>query len=276
MNYTDYMADPSRPCAVAAHRGVWHAAPENSLPAIEGAISAGYEVVEIDVQRSADGEYFLLHDATLERMTGLHKDPTELTMRQLSGMKLRNRDGRDAKQITQERVPNLKEVFSLTRDRIFIHLDIKDREMIPDVISCARSMGVDQQVDFWADVRTHEDYAWVCDVVKPHNVPFMARIHLEETDAAAQLELMFALEPFLCEVSFARIAQISQLRERCQQAGIALWVNTLDSVASAGFTDTAALSDPAAVWGSLIDAGVSVIQTDEAEALQSFVQRHRA
>ena len=56
---------------------------------------------------------------------------------------------------------------------------------------------------------------------------------------------------------------------------MALWVNTLDSVACAGFTDTAALADPDAVWGRLIDAGISVIQTDEAAALTSYLAARR-
>lgn len=57
---------------------------------------------------------------------------------------------------------------------------------------------------------------------------------------------------------------------------MALWVNTLDSVACAGFTDTAALLDPDAVWGRLIDAGISVIQTDEAAALKSYLAARRS
>ena len=46
---------------------------------------------------------------------------------------------------------------------------------------------------------------------------------------------------------------------------------TLDSVSCAGFTDTAALKDPDAIWGRLIDAGVSAIQTDEPEALRAYI-----
>ncbi len=58
MDYADYIADPSRDCAIVVHRGIWRAAPENSLLAIERAISAGYDVVEIDVRAAAMASSF--------------------------------------------------------------------------------------------------------------------------------------------------------------------------------------------------------------------------
>ncbi|NKJ34205.1 glycerophosphodiester phosphodiesterase family protein [Rhizobium sp. SG570] len=270
-SYVDHIADPDRSCAIVVHRGVWRAAPENSLLAIERAISAGYEVVEIDIRRSSDGELFLLHDDTLERMAGLNREPETLTLQQLSSLKLRNRDGGATNEFTGERLPSLKEVFDLTRDRIFIHLDVKHREMIPDVIACARSMGVDQQVDFWGDLRNHQDLSWIREKVEPHGVPFMAKTRLNAADAASQLDLLFKLNPFLCEIYFDRLEQVVGQAALFQERGIALWVNTLDSVSCAGFTDTAALKDPDAIWGRLIDAGVSAIQTDEPKALRAYI-----
>lgn len=270
-SYVDHIADPDRSCAIVVDRGVWRAAPENSLLAIERAISAGYEVVEIDVRRSSDGEFFLLHDDTLDRMAGLDREPEALTLQQLSSLKLRNRDGGQTNEVTDERLPSLKDVFDLTRGRIFIHLDVKHREMIPDVIACARSMGVDQQVDFWGDLRGQQDLSWIREAVEPHAAPFMAKTRLNAIDAATQLDLLFKLNPFLCEIYFDRLEQVAEQSARFRDLGIALWVNTLDSVSCAGFTDTAALKDPDAIWGRLIDAGISAIQTDEPEALKAYI-----
>jgi glycerophosphoryl diester phosphodiesterase len=56
VNYREFIADKARDCAVVAHRGIWRNAPENSLSAIQRAIDAGYDVVEIDIRRSVDGE----------------------------------------------------------------------------------------------------------------------------------------------------------------------------------------------------------------------------
>ncbi len=54
-----------------AHRGHARVAPENTLAAVRSALEAGARAVEIDVQLSADGEAFLMHDRTLERMCGV-------------------------------------------------------------------------------------------------------------------------------------------------------------------------------------------------------------
>lgn len=276
MNYREFIADRSRDCAVVAHRGMWRNAPENSMSAIECAIYAGCDVVEIDVRRSADGQLYLLHDETLQRMAGLNQRPEALVSSDLSVVRLRNRDGGENNDFTQERLPSLAEVFELTRGRIFLHLDVKDREVIPDVIACAKAMGVDQQVDFWAALETPRDLSWIRETILPHDVLFMAKTRLNVADASTQLTLLTELSPDLCEIYFYGLEELVAVQHISRDTGMALWVNTLDAVACAGFTDTAALADPDAVWGRLIDAGISVIQTDEAAALKSYLAARRA
>jgi len=272
MDYADHIADPARDCAIVAHRGIWRSAPENSLLSIERAISAGCDVVEIDVRCSSDGEFFVLHDDTLERTAGLAREAEALTLRQLSSLNLRDRDGGETNPMTGEKLPSLKDVFDLTRGRIFLHLDVKRREMIPGVIACARAMGVEREVDFWGDLKTGQDLTWVRSNVLQHRVLFMAKTRLGAPNADGQLDLLFQLNPLLCEIYFDGLDQLADRKTLFEKAGIKLWVNTLDSVSCADFTDTAALDDPAAIWGRLIDAGVSVIQTDEAEALRAYLK----
>ena len=66
LNAPDWLTD--RPIA---HRGLHDPAQgliENSLGAAEAAIEAGF-AIECDVQMSADGEVFVFHDDTLDRLT---------------------------------------------------------------------------------------------------------------------------------------------------------------------------------------------------------------
>ncbi|RKL27801.1 hypothetical protein BFJ72_g12929 [Fusarium proliferatum] len=271
MNYSEYIAHPHRQCAIVAHRGLWNEAPENSLLSIQRAIEAGYNIVEIDVRRTADGEFVLLHDVTLERMTGVDKKPEELTLGELISLPLKNRDGGPNSPFTEEKLPGLRDVFELTRDKIYIHLDIKERHVIPDVLAYAQKMGVEKQVDFWADLKTKDDLAWIKATITSHDVPFIARTHLEHDDWREQAELALELKPLICEASFRDISQVDTIKKHFHSSGITLWVNTLDSVASPGFTDSAALEDPDTVWGRLLRAGFSAIQTDEMAALRSFL-----
>ncbi len=52
-----------------AHRGAGKLAPENTLAAFRLGARYGYRMFECDAKLSADGEVFLMHDATLERTT---------------------------------------------------------------------------------------------------------------------------------------------------------------------------------------------------------------
>lgn len=56
---------------ICAHRGDSSRFRENTLPAIESAIEAGAQFVEIDVRITADGEVVVIHDETLERLWGI-------------------------------------------------------------------------------------------------------------------------------------------------------------------------------------------------------------
>lgn len=276
MNYREFIQDDWRDCAVVAHRGIWREAPENSLPAIVQAIEEGCDVVEIDVRRSADGGLFLLHDETLARMAGLDEMPETLSSHRLSALKLRSRDGGGERGVTDNHLARLEDVFELARGRIFLHLDVKDRSIVPEVIACARDLRVDQQVNLWGDLRTPQDLDWVRQVIEPHGLLFMAKTRLNQPDSELQKRLLAELAPSLCEVYFDDVAQIAALKRSLGQGGPVFWVNTLDPVSCAGLTDTAALTDPDAVWGRLLEAGVSIIQTDETAALQSYLLTRRS
>jgi glycerophosphoryl diester phosphodiesterase len=54
-----------------AHRGARAFAPENTLEAIEKAAALGADMVEVDVQLTADGRLVVVHDDTLERCSNV-------------------------------------------------------------------------------------------------------------------------------------------------------------------------------------------------------------
>ncbi|MDT0327530.1 glycerophosphodiester phosphodiesterase [Nocardiopsis lambiniae] len=62
-----------RPLLAVSHRGAAGHAPENTLAGLDAARRLGAETVEIDVQRTKDGELVLLHDVTLTRTTDAEK-----------------------------------------------------------------------------------------------------------------------------------------------------------------------------------------------------------
>jgi glycerophosphoryl diester phosphodiesterase len=56
---------------VIAHRGFSAVAPENTLPAMTAAARAHADMVEFDVQRTADGHLIVIHDDTFARTTDI-------------------------------------------------------------------------------------------------------------------------------------------------------------------------------------------------------------
>ena len=64
------LLDPSdRTVLVAAHRGEWKNAPQNSLQSILDAAEEGVDIAEIDVRRTRDGVLVLMHNPTLSGTT---------------------------------------------------------------------------------------------------------------------------------------------------------------------------------------------------------------
>ncbi|CAO5249929.1 glycerophosphodiester phosphodiesterase [Frankia sp. AgKG'84/4] len=55
---------------VLGHRGSRVPGPENTVEAVDAALSAGADGVEIDIRRSADGDLVCVHDARLSRPAG--------------------------------------------------------------------------------------------------------------------------------------------------------------------------------------------------------------
>ncbi|WP_084468870.1 glycerophosphodiester phosphodiesterase [Nocardiopsis trehalosi] len=61
------------PVVDVAHRGGSGYAPENTLAAIDAAHARNASVVELDVQRTEDGELVIMHDTTLARTTDVEQ-----------------------------------------------------------------------------------------------------------------------------------------------------------------------------------------------------------
>jgi glycerophosphoryl diester phosphodiesterase len=275
MDYIDYIADPTRRCAVVAHRGAWHGAPENSLAAIENAIRIGADIVEIDVRKSADGQLFLMHDDTLLRMAGIDRDAETFTMAELQAIALRADDGGEHQGVTDQRIPTLRQALEIIRGRIFVDLDLKDRELFSEVAACARDMGAASFVDLKTTVMTAEHVDWV-KAQRIDGVPFMAMATFNHDSTTETLSVLAGLKPFMAEIRFDTLQTIAVYRPAFAAAGMALWKNTLDQANSGTWTDTSALANPDSIWGQLIDAGISAIQTDQPEALKAYIEGRAA
>jgi len=99
-----------------AHRGALADGPENTLMAIDMALAAGAEAIEIDVIEH-QGRLLVHHDLSLDRTTngiGLLADHTLVELRQLdAGL--------------GQRIPFLEEVLLLVGERATINIELKSK-----------------------------------------------------------------------------------------------------------------------------------------------------
>ena len=74
---------------VVAHRAAWKKAPENSRLSVEHAIEMGVDIVEIDIRRTKDGVFVLMHGGTINRTTNGKGKVSDFTYEELSEFKLK-------------------------------------------------------------------------------------------------------------------------------------------------------------------------------------------
>lgn len=113
---------------LCSHRGITKkgledGVAENSLEAIDYAVKAGAEIIEIDVRPTKDGELVLMHDATVDRTTNGTGKVSDLTYAEIKALKLKNADGK----LTSSSVPTLKQAFERGKGKIYFNLDISDK-----------------------------------------------------------------------------------------------------------------------------------------------------
>lgn len=111
---------------VCAHRGYWKDAPENSILAIEKAIEAGLDYIEIDVRMTADGELVLMHNSTIDETTNGTGKVANLEYREILSYNLYYKG-----QLTTEKVPTLMQALIAARGKIFVDIDIKISDFKP-------------------------------------------------------------------------------------------------------------------------------------------------
>jgi len=71
-----------------AHRGDPHAHPENTVPAVLAGITQGADLLEIDLELTADDQLIVLHDRDLTRLWGHPGRVAELTLAEVQAARI--------------------------------------------------------------------------------------------------------------------------------------------------------------------------------------------
>jgi glycerophosphoryl diester phosphodiesterase len=133
--------DTNKRVLVAAHRGDWITYPENSIPAVLSCIENGVDIVEVDVQRTRDGHYVLMHDGTVNRTTNGRGSVSAYSLESITKLRLKNKAG----ELTEYTVPTLDTILKLTKGKILVNLD-KSAGRFNELIPIIDSLGCGEHV----------------------------------------------------------------------------------------------------------------------------------
>ena len=246
---------------LVAHRGTCGGnIPCNSMAAFKAAVLAGADMVELDVERSADGQLFIQHPAM---------EPVHLRMQD----SIRNYPASVVEQFvlsnwdlcrTQYPIVRLEEALKFLQGKCMINID-KFWVNPEEISNLVRKLGMENQVLIKA-----EDKPQYLDAVEKYapDIPFMAvakgerDIHKEMMKRNIRyvgIESLFASED-------SPVAT-KEFIDKLHDDGKIVWANAIvydySKVLTAGHNDDISITEnPELGWGWLADRGFDLIQTD--------------
>ncbi len=261
---------------VAAHRGgymsngtITHA--ENSISAMTNSIGLGVDILEIDVRMTSDGGLVAMHDTTVDRTTNGSGSVSSMTLAQVTALQLYGAGGA----LTAEHVPTLAEVMTLAKGNVLVNLDkvdINDSAIMTPIMQTLQATGTVDHAIFKGGASAAQVAS--LQVAYPGETIIYMPI-LSNSNEATTVSTLQAHSPEAIELIFSS-STTSMLSDDSVAAFAAedshIWINSLWSSLCAGHHDAVALAgDPDGSWGWLTDSGATIIQTDNAPQLISYL-----
>jgi len=137
----------TKPIVAIAHRGEHLQHPENTIAAFRAAVDAGADFFELDVRTTADGKLMLMHDRSVDRMTGGKGDVRKMTFEDLRKLEVGVNLGPG---FAGSRIPTLDEALAFARGRIGVYIDSKDISA-EDAVAAVKRNDMEDHVVVYGD-----------------------------------------------------------------------------------------------------------------------------
>jgi glycerophosphoryl diester phosphodiesterase len=260
----------SKNIMVAAHRGDWRNAPENSIPALQNTIKMGVDIMELDLNKTKDGHLIVLHDRTLDRSTTGKGKPGDYTLEEIKKFRLRNGMGRPTKNL----IPTFKEMLEIAKGKILIDVD-KGYEYFPQVIKELNETGTLNQ----AIVNIISENPSYSEIVKQYGAFddtffIMPIVDLKKQNAQEVIDSYknrknVIFQPVFDVDNYSLISTFPVLKNNN-----GIWINSLWDSLNGGHSDETAVEDGKKdeSWGWIIKQGATVIQTDNPKELLEYLR----
>ena len=260
---------------IVAHRGVCGAnIPCNSMLSFQLAVESGADVVELDVSKSKDGEYFVFHPGMEKQFLESEKALCDMTAEEIRSLPLLNFDGIP----THYRVPTLKEALAFLKGKTYINVD-KFWTDIKGIANIIYQCGVENQVI----IKTPAEERYFREIEEvASDMMYMPLVEQQDdiTEILRSRNIRYiGVEAIFKDMNNEVASQkyISSMHQK----GLLVWANTIvydeRAVISGKFTDDVSLEKGGdAGWGKIIKQGFDFIQTDWVLLLKDYLVKYTA
>ncbi|WP_316847085.1 glycerophosphodiester phosphodiesterase family protein [Pedobacter psychrodurus] len=254
---------------VAAHRGDWRNAPENSMQALSNSIEKGFDLMELDVKMSRDSVMVVMHDNTIDRTTNGKGKVGDYTLEELKKFRLKNGLGR----LTEHQIPTMREMMLAAKGKILINVD-KGNDHLDMVFKVLRETStIDQAIVNVGDnipygeltaKNTVPKEAYLMVVVNAKNKDMQAVISSYASNKKTVIQPIFDTDT---------LVNLKSLKETKNKPLI--WLNSLWPSLNGGHDDDRAVekNEKEESWGWLIAYRPIFLQTDRPSELMIYLKK---
>lgn len=253
---------------VAAHRGDWRNAPENSLNALYNSIRKGFDIMELDVKISKDSQMVVMHDKTIDRTTNAKGKVGDYTLEELKKFRLKNGLGR----VTENQIPTMSEMMLAAKGKILINVD-KGNDHLDLVFKVLRETStIDQAI-----VNVGDDVPYGELKAKntiPQDAYLMVVVNVRKNEMQDIIKSYSPnqktiVQPIFDTDTLANLKLVKQMNGKPL-----IWLNSLWPSLNGGHDDDRAVEkgEKEQSWGWLINYHPVILQTDRPADLLIYLK----
>lgn len=138
---------------VHGHRGFSELYPENTMLAFQKCFETGVDGIETDIRRTADGQFIILHDTTVDRTTNGTGEVSSLNWSYISGLDAGSWFGSQFGGREDTKIPTLEEFLNEYRYKnvtLALHLYV-DTQYVPNIVDMVVARGMLNKVHFFGN-----------------------------------------------------------------------------------------------------------------------------
>ena len=142
------------PCPhIIAHQGASLELPPNTIEAFQLALDYGADIIELDIWRSMDGVWVVIHDGNLLRIAGINKHITQMSFEEIQSLdaayNFSDSSGNYLYRNKGYRIPSLEEVLKKFNSEK-INIELKDHRKfgLSDLVELVKKYDMEQKTLF--------------------------------------------------------------------------------------------------------------------------------